>query len=76
MDLNRIVRASDFFLRSEWPFWAPLRRAFIICIAIREGKMLRRSLPPPDMVKGWNVKGKSQKSSNGYESWVIQFHVF
>ncbi|KAH9396768.1 hypothetical protein TYRP_003064 [Tyrophagus putrescentiae] len=42
---KRSCRASAFFFSSEWPFWAPFRRAFMLVNAIRLGKRAMRSLP-------------------------------
>lgn len=37
---NRMLSASAFFLRREWPFWAPFRRAFITVCALNQTNTL------------------------------------
>ncbi len=49
MARKRVVSASRFLASSEWPVWAPLRRALVFVSAIRVGKMDSRG-PVPDMV--------------------------
>jgi len=43
--LNLSCKASAFFFKRLWPFWAPFSRAFMLVMAPRLGKMAIRSLP-------------------------------
>merc|ERR1719370_2190800 len=74
MERKRMVSASDFFFSSECPFWAPFNRPFMMAIAMREGKMGRRSFPPPDMVVECVRVKRGEEQLR--ESISIEFHIY
>ena len=64
MARNRVVSASRFLARSEWPVCAPLRRVLVFVSAIRVGKMDSRG-PVPDMMTMRTDSTVEHESSEG-----------
>lgn len=63
--LNLNWRASAFFFKRLWPFWAPLSRPFIVVIAPRLGKMAILSFPdilPQDLSPESLLNNESPKT--------------